>query len=68
MLSDKTFCGWRVGRNVIGLSSFIIKFVWRVSQPNNWTRDYILQEIVGALDWAQLSSGSTGAANINTCI
>src|SRR6218665_351364 len=50
MLSDETSCGWRVGRNVIGLSSFIIKFVWRVSQPSNWTRDYILQEIVGELD------------------
>src|SRR6218665_3833217 len=67
MLSDETCCGWRVGTK-INVSSFIVEFVWRVFRPINWTRDYILQEIVRELDYAQLSSRSAGAANINTCI
>src|SRR6218665_2460822 len=33
------------------VSSFIVEFVWRVFRPINWTRDYILQEIVGELDY-----------------
>src|SRR6218665_2089750 len=33
------------------VSSFIVEFVWRVFRPINWTRNYILQEIVGELDY-----------------
>src|SRR6218665_3723724 len=50
------------------VSSFIVEFVWRVLRTINWTRDYILQQIVGELEYSQFSSGSAGAANVNTCI
>src|SRR6218665_4005077 len=49
MLLDEICCGWRVGTKC---KFFIVEFVWRVFRPINWTRDYILQEIVG---WTRLS-------------
>src|SRR6218665_1330947 len=36
------------------VSSFVVEFVGRVFQPINWTRDYILQEILWE-SWTRLS-------------